>query len=102
MHNTGPLGCLPQKLSWGRKKNIALDQNGCLLPLNNAAQEFNAQLSALCNELRSELKDATIVYTDIYTIKNDLIANHTKYGRVTYLKLSNCHAFSFIYAKFMT
>lgn len=80
VHNTGPLGCLPQKVSLARKKDTALDQNGCLLPFNNAAKEFNVRLRALCNELRSELKNATIVYTDIYTIKNDLIANHTKYG----------------------
>ncbi|EHA8586320.1 GDSL esterase/lipase LIP-4 [Cocos nucifera] len=80
IHNTGPLGCLPVKLSLPRKDNGSLDQYGCLMPVNNAAKEFNAQLSTLCDELRSELKDATIVYTDIFTIKYDIIANHTTYG----------------------
>ncbi|PKA63007.1 GDSL esterase/lipase [Apostasia shenzhenica] len=80
IHNTGPLGCLPQKLSLPRKDDSILDPYGCLTPLNNAAKEFNTQLSTLFYELRSELSEATIVYTDIYSIKHDLIANHTRYG----------------------
>ncbi|XP_038979973.1 GDSL esterase/lipase LIP-4-like [Phoenix dactylifera] len=80
IHNTGPLGCLPQKLSLPRKDSSSLDRYGCLVPFNNAAKEFNAQLNILCDELRSELNDATIVYTDIFTIKYDIIANHATYG----------------------
>ncbi|XP_020590603.1 GDSL esterase/lipase LIP-4 [Phalaenopsis equestris] len=80
IHNTGPLGCLPQKLSLPRKNDSFLDPYGCLSPLNNAAMEFNSQLSHLCVELRSQYKNATIVYTDIYSIKYDLIANSTEYG----------------------
>ncbi|CAL9153719.1 GDSL esterase/lipase LIP-4-like [Musa acuminata AAA Group] len=85
VHNTGPLGCLPQKLALPRKNDSRLDPYGCLIPFNNAAKEFNAQLSALCDELNSKLKNATIVYTDIYSIKYDLIANFTKYGFETAL-----------------
>ncbi|ONK61704.1 uncharacterized protein A4U43_C08F32700 [Asparagus officinalis] len=80
VHNTGPLGCLPQKLSVPRKRSNNLDPNGCLGSFNDAARKFNEGLSALCDELSSELKNATIAYTDIYTIKYDLIANHTNYG----------------------
>ncbi|KAG1326088.1 putative GDSL esterase/lipase LIP-4 [Cocos nucifera] len=76
IHNTGPLGCLPQKLSLPRKDNSNLDRYGCLMPFNNAAKELNVQLSILCDELRSELNGATIVYTDIFTIKYEIIANH--------------------------
>ncbi|THU68606.1 hypothetical protein C4D60_Mb08t05650 [Musa balbisiana] len=65
--------------------SLCLDPYGCLIPFNNAAKEFNAQLSALCDELNSKLKNATIVYTDIYSIKYDLIANFTKYGFETAL-----------------
>lgn len=32
--------------------------------------------------MRSELKDATVVYVDIYAIKYDLIANSSKYGKL--------------------
>ncbi|XP_031280630.1 GDSL esterase/lipase At1g09390-like isoform X1 [Pistacia vera] len=81
VHNTGPLGCLPQKLATTAKKaSDHLDEYGCIQSLNNAANAFNIQLSALCEKLRSEMKNATIVYVDIYAIKLDLIANFTKYG----------------------
>ncbi|KAL0916488.1 hypothetical protein M5K25_014008 [Dendrobium thyrsiflorum] len=80
IHSTGPLGCLPQKLALPRKNDTNLDPYGCLSALNIGAMEFNSQLSNLCDELRSEYTDATIVYTDIYSIKYDLIANSTEYG----------------------
>ncbi|CAB4285095.1 unnamed protein product [Prunus armeniaca] len=78
IHNTGPLGCLPQKLSLVEKKD--LDPYGCLSSYNAAARSFNEALLDLCNAMSSELKDAVIVYVDIYAIKYDLIANSTKYG----------------------
>ncbi|KAK8967709.1 GDSL esterase/lipase LIP-4 [Platanthera guangdongensis] len=80
IHSTGPLGCLPEKLSLTPKNSSSLDAYGCLSSLNNGAKEFNSQLNGLCEELRSEFKDSTIVYTDIYSIKYDLIANSAKYG----------------------
>ncbi|XP_072996598.1 GDSL esterase/lipase At1g09390-like isoform X2 [Typha latifolia] len=80
IHNTGPLGCLPQKLALPRKDDSDLDKNGCLKAFNSVAMEFNNQLSILCDEMSAELKNATIVYTDIYSIKYDLIANYIKYG----------------------
>ncbi|XP_075642897.1 GDSL esterase/lipase At1g09390-like [Castanea sativa] len=80
VHNTGPLGCLPQKLATTTKNASDFDQYGCLQPLNNAAKEFNEQLRTLCEELRSEMKNVTIVYADIYSIKYDLIAHATNYG----------------------
>lgn len=79
IHNTGPLGCLPQKLSL--VKNNALDHYGCISSYNDAARLFNEGLRHLCQEMRSELNGATIVYVDIFSIKYDLIANSTKYGK---------------------
>lgn len=79
VHNTGPLGCLPQKLSL--VENQKFDQHGCISSYNDAARLFNEELRRLCQEMRSELKDAKIVYVDIYSIKYDLIANSTKYGK---------------------
>ncbi|KAJ8752329.1 hypothetical protein K2173_003965 [Erythroxylum novogranatense] len=78
IHNTGPLGCLPQKLALIEQKD--LDPHGCILRYNNAAKLFNEGLLETCQKLRSELTDATIVYVDIYSIKYDLIANSSKYG----------------------
>ncbi|GMN44090.1 hypothetical protein TIFTF001_013283 [Ficus carica] len=78
LHNTGPLGCLPQKLSLVEKKD--LDQYGCISSYNDAARLFNEELRRVSEKMRAELKDVTIVYVDIFSIKYDLIANHTKYG----------------------
>ncbi|XP_010270891.1 PREDICTED: GDSL esterase/lipase At1g09390-like [Nelumbo nucifera] len=80
IHNTGPLGCLPQMLSITSRNVSGLDPYGCLQSPNDAAKVFNEGLRALCEELRSQMKNATIVYVDIYSIKYDLIANSTKYG----------------------
>ncbi|XP_042516448.1 GDSL esterase/lipase At1g09390-like [Macadamia integrifolia] len=81
IHSTGPLGCLPQKLSTMAAKTAAeVDEYGCLKQLNDAAKQFNEGLSALCTELRTQMKNVTIVYVDIYAIKYDLFANSTKYG----------------------
>lgn len=95
IHNAGPLGCLPQKLSLPRKHNGNLDQYGCIVPFNNAAKELNTQLSILCDELRSELNGATIVYTDIFAIKYDIIANHTTYGELQNLD-SNLYGLNYV------
>ncbi|CAM8897244.1 unnamed protein product [Rhodiola kirilowii] len=78
IHNTGPLGCIPQKLWLVQSKD--LDSNGCISSYNDAATLFNAELKRLSQDIKSELKDADIVYVDIYAIKYDLIANATKYG----------------------
>ncbi|VAH01254.1 unnamed protein product [Triticum turgidum subsp. durum] len=80
IHGTGALGCLPQKLSIPRKNDSDLDQNGCLSTYNRAAVAFNTALGSLCDQLNVELKNATVVYTDLFAIKYDLVANHTKYG----------------------
>ncbi|KAK1401874.1 GDSL-like Lipase/Acylhydrolase superfamily protein [Heracleum sosnowskyi] len=80
VHNTGPLGCLPQKLSMVEKTSRDLDQHGCISRYNDAANLFNEGLHQLCQGFRSEMKGATVVYVDIYAIKYDLIANSSKYG----------------------
>lgn len=83
VHGTGALGCLPQKLSIPRKNDSDLDSNGCLKTYNRAAVTFNAALGSLCDQLSTQMKDATIVYTDLFPLKYDLIANRTKYGKQT-------------------
>lgn len=80
VHNTGPLGCLPQKLWLVQPSAGELDQHGCISTYNSAANLFNEGLRNLCTELRLELKDSTVIYVDIYAIKYDLIANASKYG----------------------
>lgn len=80
IHNTGPLGCLPQKLSTVHHTPKDVDSNGCISSYNTAAKLFNGALLHLTQEMRAEMKDATFVYVDIYAIKYDLISNAATYG----------------------
>ncbi|KAL6627829.1 hypothetical protein ACP70R_031555 [Stipagrostis hirtigluma subsp. patula] len=80
VHGTGPLGCLPQKLAAPRANDSDIDYSGCLKPLNDGSYEFNNQLCAVCDQLGSQLRGATIVFTDVLAIKYELVANHTAYG----------------------
>lgn len=85
IHNTGPLGCLPQQLA--RLKNVSYDTDsiGCISRYNAAAKVFNTDLYQLTERLRSGMEDTTIVYIDVYAIKFDLIANASQYGKATML-----------------
>ncbi|KAK3419766.1 hypothetical protein EUGRSUZ_G00524, partial [Eucalyptus grandis] len=80
VHNTGPLGYLPSILVTAAHDASDIDELGCLRSRNDAARQFNRLLQSLCKELRSQMKNATIVYVDIFAIKYDLIANYTIHG----------------------
>ncbi|KAL0389753.1 UNVERIFIED_CONTAM: GDSL esterase/lipase [Sesamum calycinum] len=80
VHNTGPLGCLPEKLGTRKTNATDFDKYGCIKSMNDGAKAFNAELDTLCQELRPQMKNATIVYVDMYSIKYDLIANSGAYG----------------------
>ncbi|KAL5701634.1 acetylajmaline esterase [Ranunculus cassubicifolius] len=80
IHNTGPLGCLPENIAAFGKDPSKLDQLGCVNSHNQAARLFNLQLHALCTRLQGQFSDANITYTDVFTIKLNLITNYSKYG----------------------
>ncbi|XP_062180458.1 GDSL esterase/lipase At1g09390-like [Phragmites australis] len=80
IHGTGALGCMPQKLSIPRDDDSGLDEHGCITSINNVCKKFNALLSEALDDSRLTLKKATIVFVDMFAIKYDLVANHTKYG----------------------
>ncbi|KAM2334023.1 hypothetical protein ACFXTH_011625 [Malus domestica] len=80
IHNTGPLGCLPASLAYKLLEPSDLDQNGCLKPHNEVAQEFNRKLKERVLSLRTQLSDAVLTYVDIYTAKYTLINEAEKYG----------------------
>ncbi|ONK68031.1 uncharacterized protein A4U43_C05F6470 [Asparagus officinalis] len=80
IHNTGPLGCLPQNIAQFGKDPSKLDELGCVSTHNHAANLFNLQLRALCARLKGGFGDANITYVDIFSIKSDLIANYSNYG----------------------
>ncbi|GAB4835865.1 hypothetical protein Ancab_000782 [Ancistrocladus abbreviatus] len=80
VHNTGPLGCLPQNIANFGTDPSKLDELGCVSSHNQAAKLFNLQLNALCKKLQLQYADANVTYIDIYTIKSNLIANYSRYG----------------------
>ncbi|XP_019417988.1 PREDICTED: GDSL esterase/lipase At1g54790 isoform X1 [Lupinus angustifolius] len=80
IHNTGPLGCLPQNVAKFGTDPSKLDELGCVSAHNQAAKTFNLQLHALSTKLQGQYPDANVTYVDIFTIKSNLIANYSKYG----------------------
>ncbi|KAK4803208.1 hypothetical protein SAY86_001411 [Trapa natans] len=80
IHNTGPVGCLPQNLARFGTDPSKLDEMGCLSNHNQAAKLYNLQLHALAIKLRGQYPDANITYVDIFSIKSNLIANYSRYG----------------------
>ncbi|PWA45741.1 SGNH hydrolase-type esterase domain-containing protein [Artemisia annua] len=79
---TGPQGCVPKELALHKHTNSDLDKIGCYRVHNDLSKLFNKGLRSMCNELKSVIKDATIVFVDVYPIKYDLFANPSKYGFV--------------------
>ncbi|KAK4802798.1 hypothetical protein SAY86_001001 [Trapa natans] len=62
IHNTGPVGCLPQNLARFGTDPSKLDEMGCLSNHNQAAKLYNLQLHALAIKLRGQYPDANITY----------------------------------------
>ncbi|XP_021840873.2 GDSL esterase/lipase At1g54790 [Spinacia oleracea] len=80
IHNTGPLGCLPQNIAKFGTDQSKLDALGCVTAHNQAAQLFNLQLHALSRKLQGQYTDANVTYVDIFTIKSNLLSNYSRYG----------------------
>ncbi|KAL4205420.1 hypothetical protein AMTRI_Chr01g114520 [Amborella trichopoda] len=80
IHNTGPLGCLPQNIAAFGKEPSKLDELGCVISHNKASKLFNLQLHALCSKLQGQLTGANVTYVDIFSIKLSLISNYSRYG----------------------
>ncbi|XVE73188.1 hypothetical protein DITRI_Ditri11bG0097400 [Diplodiscus trichospermus] len=80
VHNTGPLGCLPRIIAIFGKKSSNLDELGCVISHNRAANIFNMKLRDICLKFLSQLPEANCTYVDIYSIKLNLISNYSLYG----------------------
>ncbi|XP_014517622.1 GDSL esterase/lipase At1g54790 isoform X3 [Vigna radiata var. radiata] len=80
IHNTGPLGCLPQNIAKFGTDASKLDELGCVSSHNQAAKIFNLQLHALCTKLQGQYPDSNVTYVDIFSIKSNLISNFSRYG----------------------
>ncbi|CAI0395353.1 unnamed protein product [Linum tenue] len=82
IHNTGPLGCLARVIA-SNKNESDVDPLGCLASRNRAAVAFNTQLHQLCTTTTAAQllpAGANLTYVDVYAVKLDLIANHSRYG----------------------
>lgn len=80
VHNTGPLGCLPEKLGTRKPNKTEVDQYGCIASMNEASKAFNSKLEEVVEEVGHQMHNSSIVYVDVYSIKYNLIANSTSYG----------------------
>ncbi|CAL5397372.1 unnamed protein product [Camellia sinensis] len=80
IHNTGPLGCLPQNIARFGSDPSKLDELGCVSSHNQASRLLNLQLHALSKKLQGQYTDANVTYVDIFTIKSNLISNYSRYG----------------------
>lgn len=58
-----------------------LDEFGCVSSHNQAAKLFNLQLHALSNKFQAQFPDSNVNYVDIFSIKSNLIANYTRFGK---------------------
>ncbi|KAG2318247.1 hypothetical protein Bca52824_021369 [Brassica carinata] len=65
IHNTGPIGCLAQMVSLFGKEKSKLDKFGCVIA------------SGSCQNFTQQYTDANFTYVDIFSIKSDLIQNHS-------------------------
>ncbi|KAK2965982.1 hypothetical protein RJ640_002172, partial [Escallonia rubra] len=95
IHNTGPLGCLPETLE--QFGTDPLDEVGCVIKQNRAAKYFNLQLQVMCSRLQYLYQDAKITYVDIFAIKYNLMVDYTTLGLGNRLESSGivCGAQSF-------
>ncbi|KAK2983035.1 hypothetical protein RJ640_025044 [Escallonia rubra] len=80
IHNMGPVGCIPMNIVPFGTDPSNIDDIGCLIKQNKAAKSFNRHLLLLCKKLKDKLRDAKIIYVDVFTIKYNVTVNHSKLG----------------------
>ncbi|KAJ4824504.1 hypothetical protein Tsubulata_031584 [Turnera subulata] len=86
VHNTGPIGCLPDSFLHNPQNPGSLDQNGCLKTQNEVAREFNRQLEEMISQLSKQLPQSAFTYVDVYSAKYQLISTCKNEGFVDPLK----------------
>ena len=84
IHNTGPLGCLPRIIAKFGKDPSKLNQFGCVISHNNVATAFNTQLHDFSVKFRGQFSEANVTLVDIFSIKSNLIANYSQFGKSSF------------------
>ncbi|XP_057768448.1 GDSL esterase/lipase At2g23540 [Salvia miltiorrhiza] len=76
--NVGPIGCIPYQ-----KTINQLSENECVSLPNKLAQQYNAKLKDLLQQLNENLPGSTFLYANVYDLVMELITNYAKYGFTT-------------------
>lgn len=71
-----PLGCCPSQIT---KYNLA--SSGCVAFLNEVSKQYNTALKQMLSELRAELKDLHLVYSNLYDPILEAIHTPAKFGK---------------------
>ena len=71
-----PLGCCPSQIT---KYNLT--SGGCVEFLNDVSKQYNTALKKMLLELRAELKDLHLVYSNLYDPLLEAINNPAKFGK---------------------
>lgn len=80
IHNTGPLGCLPYVLVRVPPAASRFDSSGCSILFNALAEQFNTMLNETVAQLQKHLPLASLILTDIYSVKYSLFRRAAIYG----------------------
>lgn len=72
-----PMGCLPLERTANKLRG---NGDKCVDSYNNVALSFNNKLSALINNLNTELPGVRIVFADVFYIFHHIIRNYSSYG----------------------
>lgn len=75
--NVGPIGCIPYQ-----KTINQLSENECVALPNQLANQYNAKLKDLLQELNENLEGATLIHANVYDLVMELITNYAKYGKI--------------------
>lgn len=70
-----PIGCAPHYL-W----EYGTDNGECVEQINDMAIEFNFLMRHIVEKLAEELRDANIIFCDVYEGSMDILKNHDQYG----------------------
>ncbi|XP_010548387.1 PREDICTED: GDSL esterase/lipase At2g23540 [Tarenaya hassleriana] len=73
--NVGPIGCIPYQ-----KTINQMDKEECVDLANKLANQYNARLKSMLEDLNKNLHDATFVHANVYDLVMELITNYKKYG----------------------
>ncbi|XP_042058865.1 GDSL esterase/lipase At2g23540-like [Salvia splendens] len=76
--NVGPIGCIPYQRSINQLK-----ESECVSLPNKLAQQYNAKLKDLLQQLNENLPGSTFVYANVYDLVMELITNYANYGFTT-------------------